>query len=262
MDNIKNKTILITGAANGIGFTYAQKLLQNGAKAVALLDLTTSPGQMSATTLEREFGKGKAIFFPCDVTNTEELAETFKKVWNVWNGLDIVINNAGMFNDKKWEETIRVNVNGVIQGSLLAMDLMSKHKGGKGGTIVNISSIVGLKPFKMCPVYCASKHAVMAFSLSLQENWDRTGVRVLVMCPGVTATTLLSNIEEKTLEFIDPVETRAALSNLPSQPAENVAHAMVALIQKGKNGSVWVSEDNQPPLAIEFSPVKKIELNL
>ncbi|KOC61724.1 15-hydroxyprostaglandin dehydrogenase [NAD(+)] [Habropoda laboriosa] len=262
MDNIKNKTALVTGGASGLGLDYATKLLQNGAKAVALLDLSTSPGQTSATNLEKEFGKGKAVFFPCDVTNTKEFSETFKKVWNALNGLDIVINNAGMFDDRQWEKTIRLNVTGVVQGSLLALELMGKHKGGRGGTIVNISSIVGLQPYKCCPVYCASKHNVMAFSHCLQESFDITGVRILVMCPGVTSTGLLDSIQEKVLDFIDKEETVAMLSKLPSQSTDNVAQAMVSLIQKGMNGSVWVSEGGEPPFAVEFPLWKKVELNL
>lgn len=60
--------------------------------------------------------------------------------------------------------------NGVIQGSLLALNYMGKHNGGKGGTIVNISSITGLDVFPTWPVYCSSKHAVLTFSRCLQVN--------------------------------------------------------------------------------------------
>lgn len=60
--------------------------------------------------------------------------------------------------------------NGVIQGSLLALNHMGKHNGGKGGTIVNMSSITGLDVFPAWPVYCSSKHAVLAFSRCLQVN--------------------------------------------------------------------------------------------
>lgn len=60
----------------------------------------------------------------------------------------------------------------MIQGSFLAMDHMGKHKGGKGGTIVNIASIIALKVYPTLPVYCGSKHNVMAFSRSLQVNFQ------------------------------------------------------------------------------------------
>lgn len=94
-------------------------MLENGAKCVALLDLSSSPGQQTVNNLEKEFGKGKAIFYACDVSNINEFEAVFKKVVNDLNGLDIVINNAGIYNDKKWEQTMCINVGGVIQGSLL-----------------------------------------------------------------------------------------------------------------------------------------------
>lgn len=262
MDNIKNKTVLITGAASGIGFGYAQKLLKNGAKVVALIDLSTSPGQTSAANLEKEFGKGKAVFYPCDVTDADKLKETFKKVWDAFNGVDIVINNAGILNDKQWHLTVDLNISGLIQGSLLALDLMGKHKGGKGGTIVNIASIVALDLYPVLPVYCASKHCVLAFSRCLQENYQNTGVRVLVMCPGVTDTPLVQNVQNKTFDFVKPTDVEQLFGKLPNQPSENVAQAMVSLIQKGKNGAVWVSEANQPPYAVEFPPLKKVNVDV
>ncbi|XP_078052007.1 15-hydroxyprostaglandin dehydrogenase [NAD(+)]-like [Augochlora pura] len=75
MDQIKNMNVLITGAASGIGLSYAQHMLKNGAKTVAILDLPTSPGATSAANLEKEFGKGKAVFFQCDVTNIQQFED-------------------------------------------------------------------------------------------------------------------------------------------------------------------------------------------
>lgn len=262
MDQIKNMNVLITGAASGIGLSYAQHMLKNGAKTVAILDLPTSPGATSAANLEKEFGKGKAVFFQCDVTNIQQFEEAFKKAVNTMNGVDIVINNAGLINDKNWELTLRVNVGGVIQGSLLAVEHMRKDKGGKGGVVVNIGSIVSLGIYPTFPVYCSSKHDVLAFSRCLERAYPSTGVRVLVMCPGVTNTCLFDTMEQTKFEFIESGDLRQLIDTLPQQEPENVAEAMVLLIQKGKNGSVWVSEGGQPPFGAEFVPYKKVELNL
>ncbi|XP_076632424.1 uncharacterized protein LOC143347260 [Colletes latitarsis] len=258
MENVTDKTVLITGAAIGIGYSIAQKLLQNGAKAVAVVDLSTSSGLTSASNLEKEFGKGKATFFPCDVTDTKQFEETFKEVVKAFQGVDIVINNAGIFNDRAWEQTIDLNVRGVVQGSLLAVDHMGKHKGGKGGVVVNIASIIGLSIFPGCPVYCASKHAVVAFSRSLQEHHHKTGVRVLVLCPGFTNTTLLATYQTKMLDFVSNTDVQKLVTDHPLQSVENVANALVSLVQKGQNGAVWVSEGGEPPYDVEFPPVKKV----
>lgn len=257
--DIRNKAVLITGGASGLGFTYAQKLLQNGAKVVALLDLATSPGQSSVVSLEKDFGKGKAVFFPCDVANAKQFAEAFKKAVSAVNGVDIVINNAGMFNDLKWQETVNVNITGVIQGSLLALEHMSKLKGGNGGVIVNIASIVALELFPMCPVYCSSKHSVLAFSRCLAHYYNRTGVSVLTMCPGVTSTALLVNASKSVFDFVTDKEVQQ-LGKLKPQEPEVVGDAMVLLIQKGQSGAVWVSEEEKPPHFVEFPPVQKVEV--
>ncbi|XP_076285942.1 15-hydroxyprostaglandin dehydrogenase [NAD(+)]-like [Lasioglossum baleicum] len=262
MDNIKNMNILVTGAARGIGLTYVQHMLKNGAKIVSLLDLPTSAGTTTVANLEKEFGKGKALFFPCDVTNVKQFEETFKKAANAMGGIDIVINNAGVANDKNWKLTVDVNMGGVIQGSLLAMEMMRKDKGGKGGVIVNISSVVGFYITRYMPAYCSSKHQVLAFSRGLAGWYEETSVRVLVMCPGVTTTPIIDNLESFAFDFVDKKKMVEDFNSYPTQGPENVAKAMVLLIQKGKNGSVWVSEGENPPYAIEFPPIERVELNL
>lgn len=261
MDNIKNMTFLITGAASGIGLSYTEHMLKNGAKVVSILDLPTSAGVTTVANLEKEFGKGKALFFPCDVTNSKLFEETFKKAVHAMGGVDVVINNAGVLNDKNWKLTLDLNCGGVIQGSLLAMEHMRKDKGGKGGVIVNIASIVALEIYRTCPVYCSSKHQVLAFSRSIAQWHEVTGVRILVICPGVTTTHLFDHMEATSLDC-GKGDMRDLLNQLPKQGPESVAKTMVKLIQKGPNGSVWVSEGGNPPYAVEFPKFKRVELNL
>ncbi|XP_076753359.1 uncharacterized protein LOC143424884 [Xylocopa sonorina] len=251
MDNIKNKVVVITGGASGLGLKYAEALLRNGAKVVALLDINASVGETSVASLEKQFGKGKAIFILCDAANSQQMTDAFKKVWDTWNAMDIVINNAGIFNDDKWKETIDINVGGLIQGSLLAMKYMDKQKGGKGGTLVNIASIVGFRIYSQVPVYCSSKHNVLAFSRCLEKYADRTGVRVLVMCPGATTTQLFN--DHKLLHFLNESDAEELWKILPFQPQEVVQDAMVKLIQKGKNGAIWVVEESKPICSLEIS---------
>ncbi|XP_043523382.1 uncharacterized protein LOC122535699 [Frieseomelitta varia] len=262
MDHIRNKTFLVTGGGNGLGLAFVQRLLQDGAKIVAIIDLESRSVAVTVTELEREFGKGHVQYFPCDVSNVQQLKETFTKIWSTLNDIDVVINNAGIFNDCKWEQTIGVNVNGVIQGSLLALNYMGKHNGGKGGTIINISSITSLDVFPSMPVYCSSKHAVLAFSRCLQENFEKTGVRVLVLCPGVTTTNLINDITEKTLDLVDEKHRENFEKNYPKQSMEYVVRAMLSLLLKGPNGSVWVSEAQKPPYAVEFPPYRKRSMQI
>lgn len=259
MDNIKNKTVLITGGALGLGYKYAEDLLRNGAKSVAILDLASSPGAESAAILEKEFGKGRAIYLPCDVTNAKEFEESVKKVIDTFNGIDIFINNAGILNDVIWEKTLDINITGVIRGSLLALDHMSKANGGKGGVLVNIASIVGLTDdFGILPAYTASKHAVIGFSRALKLSEPKTGVRVLVMCPGVTTTGLVTDLNGKIFKHVESSLIDKCLNEHPVQGVENVSRAMIDLIQKGQNGAIWVSEGEQPPYHVEIPHYTKL----
>ncbi|KYN09728.1 15-hydroxyprostaglandin dehydrogenase [NAD+] [Trachymyrmex cornetzi] len=260
MYNVKNKTVMITGAANGLGYKYAEILLRNGARSIAVVDLPTSNGQNAVATLENEFGKSRVIFVACDVTKTDDLEKTFKKIVDTFEGLDILINNAGMLNDKYLEKTIDLNVKALIRGSMLAFDYMGKHKGGKGGVIVNIASILGLHPASSLPVYTASKFAVLGFSQSLAGMYDKTGVRVVIMCPGVTTTTLITNINDKICDSINAVNKDIDLKKYPTQTTDNVALAMLELIQKGENQAAWVSEGGQPPYAVDFPHYSKRSL--
>ncbi|KAL0132630.1 hypothetical protein PUN28_000411 [Cardiocondyla obscurior] len=242
MYSVRDKTVMITGAARGIGYEFVKVLLGNGAKNVAVVDLPTSDGQNTTAALAKEFDN-RAVFFACDVTNADELKDTFEKIVDEFKGLDIFINNAGMLNDKYWEQTIDLNVKALIRGSLLAFDHMAKHKGGKGGVVLNIASIVGLHPDSFFPMYSATKHAVLGFSQSLAETYDKTGVRVVIMCPGVTTTALTVNLRDKIYDSI--------------RPAINIADD---LIQKGQNGAAWVCEGGQAPYAVDFVHYSKRSL--
>ncbi|KYN01475.1 Alcohol dehydrogenase 1 [Cyphomyrmex costatus] len=141
---------------------------------------------------------------------------------------------------------------------MLAFDYMGKHKGGKGGVIVNIASIAALHPFYITPMYCASKFAVLGFSQSLANMYDKTGVRIVIMC--VTVTALVANINSKICDSVLAVIGNANDSKYPIQTIDHVALAMLDLIQKGKNGAAWVSEDGQPPYAVDFPHYSKRSL--
>ncbi|XP_011647698.1 15-hydroxyprostaglandin dehydrogenase [NAD(+)]-like [Pogonomyrmex barbatus] len=250
MDNVQNKTALVTGAGSGIGYCIAEELLRKGAKKVAIDDLPITHSYNGVVSLQEQFGKERVIFFPVDITNIELYNETFKQVVNILNGLDILVNNAGIMKDVCIEQTFAVNVVALIRGSLLALDHMGKHKGGKGGTIVNIASRAGLEAFPTAPVYSTSKYAVIGFSLNLEKFYDKTKVRVLTMCPSFTTTEMfnLYVTTNKFLDFVD-MEVIEQYSHEP-QKVTHVGQSVVELIQKGENGSIWVVQHDMPPFAI------------
>ncbi|XP_070160986.1 15-hydroxyprostaglandin dehydrogenase [NAD(+)]-like [Polyergus mexicanus] len=262
---IQEKTVLITGGANGIGYCTARELLRGGAKAVAIVDLPDSNGETAVEELNKEFGADHATFLIGDVMNADELTACFDKAIESFGTLDIVINSAGIMNDAEWEQMVDVNYKGIVRGTILGLNHMGKHKGGKGGTIVNMSSIVGLQSNPIAPIYAGTQFAIVGFTLSLQTFYEKTGIRVLVICPGLTNTAMASKFMSSKVYAMDIVDDEIAakeMTTMESQLPEHVANAIVELIEKGENGAVFVSENNQPAYAVQLPSYADLKVSV
>nr|XP_025960953.1 15-hydroxyprostaglandin dehydrogenase [NAD(+)] isoform X4 [Dromaius novaehollandiae] len=172
--HVNGKVALVTGAAQGIGRAFVQALLDKGAK-VALLDRNPEAGRESKAALDGQFEAQRTVFIQCDVTDQEQLKGAFEKVIEHFGRLDIVVNNAGVNNEKDWESTIQINLTSVIRGTYLGLEYMRKGNGGDGGVIINISSLAGLMPAAFQPVYCATKHGVIGFTRSIAPTINCRG---------------------------------------------------------------------------------------
>ncbi|XP_063049069.1 15-hydroxyprostaglandin dehydrogenase [NAD(+)] [Engraulis encrasicolus] len=208
------KVALVTGGAQGIGKAVAEALLRSEVK-VALVDLNHSVGEECKEELAKEFGKENCIFIQCDVTQRDNLQGAFKTTVEHFGRLDIVINNAGINNEKNWEKTIEVNLTSVIQGTYLALEHMSKEHGKEGGVIINVSSMAAFLHSPHQPVYTATKYGVIGFSRAMADASivGNYGVRINVVCPAFVDTTLLQTIEQednmgKYFQFKDEIKQR------------------------------------------------------
>ncbi|KAF2882135.1 hypothetical protein ILUMI_24057 [Ignelater luminosus] len=245
---LKEKTVFITGAASGIGFICAKEFLKAGANAVAIVDIDEANGKSAKEELIKEYGPGRVLFIKTDVTKRDQFENAFKETLRQWKYVDILINNAGIFSDKSYELEIATNATAVVHGSLIALQYMGKDKGGKGGVIVNMSSIIGLEKDSRCPVLAGTKHFVIGLSRSLGSSYyySHTGVKIISMCPGFTVTPMTNDPPSR--EFLFPglkqVFTEACRS-IPWQSPNVVAECVIKSIQKGENGSVWVVEGSE-----------------
>lgn len=119
---------------------------------------------------------------------------------------------------------------------------MDKSKGGRGGIIVNISSIAGIETTGMFAIYSAAKHGVTAFSRSMANPlyYHHTQVNFITICPGLTETALLDNVQDKATlkEYAGPMSQRFA--NIKRQSAETCARNLVKAVEINKLGSVWL----------------------
>ena len=166
MGRVSGKVALVTGAASGIGRASAEALAREGAS-VVLTDIQVALGEQAATGIVK--GGGKAVFRRQDVTSEDGWAEIVGGIEREHGRLDILVNNAGIavagfvteLSLDEWRRQQAINVDSVFMGTRASLPLMSK---GGGGSIINISSIAGLRGAPRLSAYCASKGAVRLFS--------------------------------------------------------------------------------------------------
>jgi NAD(P)-dependent dehydrogenase (short-subunit alcohol dehydrogenase family) len=189
---VENKIALITGAGSGIGRATATLLASEGATA-----LVADIDERAAHIVSREIvsAGGKAEPLTLDVTDDEAWQGTMEEILARHGRLDVVINNAGVPFGKpvadmslaEWRRVLAVNLDGVFLGTkhgILAL------RAGGGGSIVNVASVSGIKPFAGASAYGAGKAAVRLFSkIAAIECQDaKNGVRVNVVTPGGVKT--------------------------------------------------------------------------
>lgn len=237
--SVVDKVVMVTGAASGIGLAFTEIFLQQGAM-VSFCDINDDTGQDTLRNLQDRFDVNRIMFQKCNVTNQEEMAEFFRSTKDRFGNIDIVINNAGVGGETTtWERTIDVNLKGTLRGTFLGLEYLRTDKGGRGGVIVNVSSVAGLKENPFSPVYCASKAGIVAFSKSVACNEDivNNGVRVNVICPAFADTALVSKINSdaclnvsKAKEFIEMVGIMTT---------QEVAEGLLELVTDDtKNGAI------------------------
>ena len=197
---------IVTGGCQGIGRGIVYALLRKNAK-VAVLDINDVAGKELESKLKKEFGNDMACYTHCDVSNKNQLADAFQNVKRKFNGLHIVVNNAGTMNPD-CDIGVDVNLKSVIRGTMLGIEMMDKNSGNEGGAIVNIASMSGLVPLSLGPVYTATKTGVIAFTRCYKAAAQEQGVRVNSVCPvfvegtdmvneSIAASSLFQTITEK-----------------------------------------------------------------
>jgi NAD(P)-dependent dehydrogenase (short-subunit alcohol dehydrogenase family) len=194
MGRVEGKVALVSGAASGIGAACAERLASEGA-AVAITDVQDDKGRTLADSIVK--AGGKARYWRHDVADEEAWVQVLAEVKAAFGRFDILVNNAGIAVSapsitqmplSDWRRQQAVNVEGVFLGVKHGLALMREM--GRGGSIVNISSIAGLRGAASLAGYSASKGAVRLFSKSvaLECAAAKDGVRVNSVHPGIIET--------------------------------------------------------------------------
>lgn len=191
--SLVGETALVTGASSGLGAHFAQVLAKAGAK-VALAARRTDRLEALAATIKANGGAAAAVAL--DVRTPQSVQFAFDAAEDVLGPVSVVINNAGItdpafitrMTEKQWRDVLDVNLDGVFRVGQEAARRMAAR--GQGGSIVNISSIVGLGAIKTLGAYAASKAAVLALTRTMALELARDKVRVNALAPGYIATEL------------------------------------------------------------------------
>lgn len=238
---VNGKVALVTGGASGIGRACAEALAREGAN-VVITDVQDDKGPGVAAEITA--AGGRCEYLHHDVTNEDDWISVMAEIDKRHGRLDVLVNNAGIAVPSlsittvtlaDWRKQQAVNVEGVFLGCKHGLLLM--RKAGAGGSIVNLSSVAGLRGSALLASYCASKGAVRLLSkaIAMECAQAKDGIRVNSVHPGI--------IETPIWQQITPATGANAPPDLDAMSAASVPLGVKGLPTDIANGVLWLASD-------------------
>ena len=195
-ERLRGKTALVTGGSSGNGRAIARRFAEEGAN-VTIADVREDPrmgGEPTHELVERE--GGTAQFVECDVSSVADLRDAVDVTVEAFGSLDVMVNNAGVerqlalgeVTEEDYEWLMDINLKGVYFGSQAAVEVMCDQ--AEGGSIINMSSIAGIRGLANSSLYCTSKGGVTNLTRQLAVEHGPAGVRVNALNPGFIETAM------------------------------------------------------------------------
>ena len=229
MSFFHNKVVVVTGGSDGIGKALIEALIPLGAKVA-----TCGRDHDKLYRLQMQYSNVLLHTWACDVSNETECQRFIESTIDIFGGIDILINNAGismraLFLDSATEVTRRVmdiNFFGAVYCTKYALPSILERK----GTLVGVSSTAGYRGLPGRSAYSASKFALQGWLESLRVELWKTGVHVMWVCPGFTA----SNIRHAALDKNGQARGESVLNEKKIMSAETCAAHILRAIEKRK----------------------------
>lgn len=228
---IKDKVVLVTGGARGLGRVDALKFGAEGCR-VALCDLSLEATQKVADEIEKAGGVAKA--YACDISKLDQVTQMIKDVGSVWKSVDILVNNAACLDniqvlekmqDQLWLRDINVNLTGTYYVTKACYEGM---KGQSWGRVITMASVAGAMGGFGQASYATTKSGVLGFMKSIALEGGRYNITANSIVAGLVRTEAYDLLNPKMRERI---EKRTALGR-PAQP-EEIADAILFLASEG-----------------------------
>lgn len=225
MYSVRGRVFIISGSSRGIGRAVALEAARRGAAGVVVDYVRGETEALETARLVREAGS-EAIVVRADVGSWNDARRLVREAVSKFGRLDVVVNNAGILDPKQfaemeprdWEEMFRVHVFGSMNLARAAIDYMEE-----GGVIVNVSSVLGLRPEAEASHYSAAKAALIAWTIAVAKELAERGIRVFAVAPGGVDTRMA-----RTWGSLDWVEEQVPLKRLasPSEVAKLILDAI------------------------------------
>lgn len=219
---MRKPLVVITGATSGIGLETAKQFHQ---RQYPLLLLGRNIKKLEALNFEN------SLIRQADVTDIEQLTNAINEAEAQFGPCDCLINNAGLMllgsmdtqEPSEWKKMLDTNVLGVLNGIQAVLKSMKQRQ---NGTIINVSSIAGIKPFPNHSAYTATKFAVHGLSDNVREEVAKDNVRVITIAPGAVETPLLSHTtDEKIKSDYEQWKTQMGGVLAPIEVAKTILYA-------------------------------------
>lgn len=200
---LKEKIAIITGASRGIGESIARSFIAQG----ATVAFTYIGSEEKAKELEKSLtaGGGQARGFRSDASKMEDAENLIKEVLEIYGGIDIVVNNAGITDDTllmrmsedQWDRVMNVNLKSCFNLTKSVLRTMLK---ARSGSIINISSVVGVQGNAGQANYAASKAGILGFTKSVALELGSRNIRCNAIAPGFIETEMTGKLDEATVQ--------------------------------------------------------------
>lgn len=244
---MSGNTILITGGSSGIGIEFARQLLDLGNNVII-----TGRNQAKLDQAKKQYPK--LVTYKSDVANPDDIRALYATVLKDFPSLNVLINNAGVMRVTKFyspnedltslTQEVTTNLNGPIWMSHQFIPHLKKQN---EAAILNVTSLLGIVPLPMSPVYSATKSGLISFTTSLREQLKRTNIKVFELAPPATQTDLVEVFDKTDVEDFKMMTAETLVKSAVKGMQDNTFE-----IRPGQTGQVYFLNKFAPKFLLKM----------